>query len=344
MKKYNTLLRLINAFGVSGKEMEIRNIVMKEVKKYISNVYIDKMGNLIVYKKGRTKKPTKIMIAAHMDEVGLIVKNIEKEGKIRFTTVGNIHPIVLLNEKVIIKTRKGDVRGIVTTENISCSLEPGEKTNIQDMFIDTGLTKKEIESTGTHIGSFISLLPNAEIIGKGKIISGKALDDRIGCYIVIEAIKRTKKNKNEIYFVFTVQEEVGLYGAKTSSYSIEPDMALAIDVVDCDDMLPNSAKTLGRGPTLTIKDEEMISNPCIDEQILTLAKVKKIPLQPDVSDSGTTDAINISLSKGGVPSAVLGVPVRGLHSSSSLAHLNDIDNAIKLLVEFLDNPPDLHIM
>ncbi len=344
MKKYDILLKLINAFGVSGKEMEVRSIIMKEVKKHIKNAYIDKMGNLIAHKKGKTKKSPKIMIAAHMDEVGLIVKNMEKEGKVRIATVGNIHPVILLNEKVIIKTRKGDVKGIITTENVSCSLEPGEKTNIQDMFIDTGLTKKELETAGVHIGSFISLLPNAEIIGKGKIISGKALDDRIGCYILLEAIKRVKNSKSEIFFVFTVQEEVGLYGARTSSYAIEPDMAIAIDVIDCDDALVNPSKTLGRGPTLTIKDEEMISNPCIDEQILTLAKNKKIPLQPDVSEAGTTDAINISLSKGGVPSAVLGVPVRGLHSSSSLAHLNDVDNAIKLLVEFLNNPPSVCAM
>src|SRR3989344_4692477 len=116
-------------------------------------------------------------------------------------------------------------------------------------------------------------------------------------------------------------------------------MAIAVDVIDSDDVLINPTKSLGKGATLTIKDEEMISNPCIDEQILNLAKKKKIPLQPDVSDSGTTDAINISPSKGGVPSAVLGVPVRGLHTPISLAHLNDIDNAVKLLIEFLKDPP-----
>ncbi len=339
MKKYDTLLKLINAFGVSGKETEVRDIVQSEIKNHVDKIYIDKMGNLIAHKKSKTKSLARVMIAAHMDEIGLIVKNIEKEGKVRIATVGGIDPIVLLNEKVIIKTRKSDIKGIVTTDNISCSMEGSKNTKIEDMFVDTGLTKEGLENLKAHIGSFISLLPNAEIIGNNKIISGKALDDRVGCYILIETIKHIKDLKSETFFVFTVQEEVGLYGAKTSTYTINPDMAIAVDVTDCDDMLVHSSKTLGAGPTLTIKDEEMISNPCIDEKILEISKKKKIPLQPDVSDSGTTDAINISISKGGVPSAVLGVPVRGLHTPSSLAHLDDIENAVKILIEFLKNPP-----
>ena len=146
---------------------------------------------------------------------------------------------------------------------------------------------------------------------------------------------------NEIFFVFTVQEEVGLYGAKTSSYTIDPDWAIAVDVTDCNDRLPNASKELGGGPTLTIKDEEMISNPSIDDKILEIAKKKKIPIQPDVSDAGTTDAINIAISKGGVPSTVIGVAVRNLHTTTGLAHLDDIDNAITLLTELLKNPPHI---
>ncbi|MFH1592668.1 MAG: M20/M25/M40 family metallo-hydrolase [Candidatus Woesearchaeota archaeon] len=341
MKKYDSLLKLINAFGVSGKEMEVRDIITKEIRQHVSSVNTDKMGNLIAHKKTKSRNPYKIMIAAHMDEIGLIIKNIEKDGKVRIATVGGMDPVVLLNEEVVIKTRKGDIPGVITTDNISCSLDAGDKVGIRDMFVDTGLSKSELEKEKAHIGSFISLYPNAEIIGNGKVVLGKALDDRIGCYILMEVIKRLKNPQNEVFFVFTVQEEVGLYGAKTSSYIIEPDMAIAVDVTDCDDWLEHPSKTLGAGPTLTIKDEEMISSPCIDDQILKIAKKKKIPIQPDVSEGGTTDAINISISKGGVPSAVVGVPVRGLHSPSGLAHLDDIDNAVSLLVEFLKNPPDI---
>jgi len=339
--KYDVLLKLINAFGVSGKESEVRDIIKKEVKKYVNDIYVDRMGNLIAHKKGTSKNKSKVMVAAHMDEIGLIIKNIEKDGKVRIAAVGGIDPIVLLNEKVAIKTKKNDVIGIITTDNISCSLINDKTSSMQDMFIDTGLTKQEMNRAGAHIGSFVSFAKNAEIIGNDSIISGKALDDRLGCYILIEVIKKLKNVKNEMFFVFTVQEEVGLYGAKTSSYTIEPDWAIALDVTDCDDRIAHSSKHLGLGPTLTIKDEEMISNPCIDDQILDIAHKKKIPIQPDVSDAGTTDAINISVSKGGVPSAVVGVPVRNLHTTSGLAHLDDIDNAIKLLVELFKDPPNI---
>lgn len=339
---YDVLIKLMNAFGVSGKETEVREVITKEIKNHVSKTYVDKMGNLIAIKKGKDKS-NKIMIAAHMDEIGIMIKNIEKDGKVRFVEIGGIDSIVLLNEKVTIKTRKGDIRGVITTENISCSLEAGDKTHIKDMFIDTGLNKKGLLKAGAHIGSFVSLATNAELIANGKIISGKALDDRVGCFILIEVIKKLKDTKNEIHFVFTVQEEVGLYGAKTSSYVIDPNIAIAVDVTDCDDMTDNGSKYLGEGPTLTIKDAEMISNPCIDEKILEISRKKKIPIQPDVSDAGTTDAINISISKGGVPSAVIGVPVRNLHTPSGLAHISDIENAIKLLLEFLKDPPNVCI-
>ena len=341
MKNYQLLIDLMNAFGVSGKETDIKDIIIKQIKNYVDELYVDKLGNLIAHKKG---KRSKIMLAAHMDEIGLMVKNIEKDGKIRISKIGGIDDLTLLNEKVTIKTRVGIVRGIITTEDISASLTSDNKhIALSDMFIDTGLTKEELIRQKVHIGSFISFAPNAEIIGNGKIIAGKALDDRIGCYILIELIKKLKNKKDEIFFVFTVQEEVGLYGAKTSTYTIEPDWAIAVDVTDCDDRRSTSSKELGGGPTLTIKDAEMISNPCIDEWLLKLAKKKKINIQPDVSEGGTTDALTISLSKGGVPTAVLGVPVRNLHTTTGLASLDDTQNVIKLLSELLKDPPQVCI-
>ena len=337
-KDYSLLLELINAFGVSGKEMAVREIITKNIKGHVDNIHVDKLGNLIGHKKG---KRSKIMLAAHMDEIGLMVKNIEKDGKIRISKIGGIEDAVLLNEKVHIRTRKGIIPGVVTTDSILTSQKPADHYAIGDMFIDTGLGREELFKEAVHIGSFISFVPNAEIIANGKIISGKALDDRVGCYILIELIKQLTKTKDEIFFVFTVQEEVGLYGAKTSSYLIEPDWAIAVDVTNCDDMLSNPSKVLGGGPTITIKDEQMISNPCIDEWLLNIAKKKNIPIQPDVSEGGTTDALTISLSKGGVPTAVVGVPIRNLHTTLSLASIADIERAILLLRELLKNPPEV---
>lgn len=347
MKKYQQLFDLINFFGVSGKEMFVRDYLTKGLKKLMKghkgcgcSLKVDKMGNLIAHKKG--KRP-RIMIAAHMDEIGLIVKNIEADGKIRLSTIGGIDEIVLLNERVRIKTRTCEVPGVVTTDDISSSRIVHKIPTLPHMYLDTGLTKKELIKKNVHIGSFISFLGNAQIIGDGKIISGKALDDRIGCYVLLELAKKIRNFKNEIFLVFTVQEEVGLYGAKTSSFHIDPDWAVAFDVTDCDDCDKSGSKHLGSGPTLTIKDAEMISSPRIDDKILKLAKKAKIKLQPDVSDAGTTDAMNISISRAGVPTAVLGVPVRSLHTPVSYAHLDDIDNAIKLLGSLLKNPPDIRI-
>jgi len=337
--KYGLLLELSNAFGVSGKETGVRDIILKNIKKYVTRIYIDKLGNLIAHKKG---KRSKVMLAAHMDEIGLIAKNIEKDGKIRIAKIGGIDDVVILNEKVEIHTRKGKIKGIITTDAISSSQRSADHLTVNDMYIDTGLTRDELINQSVHIGSFVSFSSNADIIANGRIITGKALDDRIGCYILIELIKRIKNTKDELFFVFTVQEEVGLYGAKTSSYVIEPDLAIAVDVTDCDDALPNPSKVLGGGPTITIKDEEMISNPYLNEWLLNTAKKKNISIQPDVSEGGTTDALTISLSKGGVPTAVVGVPVRNLHTTSSLANLNDIENAIILLEESLKNPPKIH--
>ncbi len=339
-KKYKVLVELINAFGASGKEMEVRNIINREIKKYVDKLVIDRLGNLIAIKKG---KGPRVMIAAHMDEIGLMVKNIEKDAKVRMSAIGGIDEIILLNEKVEIVTRKTRVKGIITTEEISCSKLVSKIPKMEDLFIDTGLTKNELMDKGVHIGSFISLSKNAEILGNEKLISGKALDDRIGCFILIELIKKIKKIKNEAVFVFTVQEEVGLYGARTSTYFVDPSWAIAVDVIESDDRCASPTKMLGKGPTLTIKDAEMLSSPHIDDKILEVARKKKINLQPDVSDSGTTDALSISLSKGGVPTAVIGVAVRGLHSPISLAHLNDIENAIKLIYEVLNDPPTMDI-
>ena len=335
MKKYKLLLDLVNAFGVSGKEAEVRNIIAKAIRPYVDKVYADKMGNLICQKKGKSPK---IMVAAHMDEIGLIVKNIEKDGKLKISTIGGIEHVTILNEKVQIKTRKKNVTGIVTTTHISSDDILYDLPKLDEMFVDTGLSKQELTKAMVHIGSFITFIPNAEIMGNNKIITGKALDDRIGCFVLIELAKKLKNSKNEVFFVFTVQEEIGLYGAKTSTYTVDPDWAIAVDVTTCDDRATHFSKALGFGPTLTIKDADMITNPCIDDWLLEIAKKQKIPLQPEVTEVGTTDAMRIAISKGGVPSSVIGVSVRNLHTATGMAHLDDIDNAIKILHHLLKNP------
>lgn len=328
---------LSNASGVSGSEEDVRAIIRKEIKKSVDNVYVDTFGNLIAHKRG---KPPRVMLAAHMDEIGMMVKHINNDGTISLSFIGGLDVMPLVGRLVSISSKKGKVMGMITLKEISNFQDIDEIPDKEELIVDTGLTKKQLQRRGAEAGSYIVFEQQFKVINKEGVVCGKALDDRIGCYILIELAKKLKKAKNEMFFVFTVQEEVGLYGAKTSAYHIEPDWAIAVDVTNADDVDNEKAsKLIGKGPTITVKDADMIANKCVDDWLKDLAKKKRIPYQIDVSDAGTTDAMNISISKGGVPSSVVGVAIRNLHTTFGVAHKNDIENAIKLLYELLLKPP-----
>jgi endoglucanase len=329
------LEKLISTFGVSGNEEKVRNLIQEEIKRYVDEVYVDKVGNLIASKKG--KKP-KIMLSAHMDEIGLMVKNIEPRGRIYFAEIGGADPVMLLGERVHIETKKGIIHGVITTREVNDGSFINQIPRVEELFVDTGLSERELKKSGVEIGSYLSLERDLYYLGSDKIICGKAFDNRIGCYILIELAKRLKKSNCEIYFVFTIQEEIGLVGAMTSAYIVEPDWAIAVDVIETSDARGEPIITLGRGPSITIKDAEIIGNKTLNDYIMKIAKKKKIHVQRDVSDTGTTDATSISITKGGIPSTVVGVPIRNLHTTTAVANKDDIENTIIMLEEFLKNP------
>ncbi len=331
------LRKLIEIPGPSGGEQDVRSFIKNKIKDYVDVSYVDKFGNLICRKRGTSKKlENSAMLVAHMDEIGLMIKSIDENGLIYCSAIGGLEPITLLGERVLIESKsKRKIHGIITTKEISCD-EPIKKApKIEDIFIDAGLTKKELTEAGVEIGSYLHLVTQQSNLGSDDVISGKAFDDRIGCYILIEAAKRIKKPLNDIYYVFTVQEEIGLYGAKTSVYGLEPSYAIIVDVTEADDINSKSTRCIGKGPCITIKDADMISNRCLNDWIKKVAKKIRITLQYDVSDVGTTDALNISISKGGVPSTVLSVAVRNMHTASGIASIKDINNAIRILESLL---------
>lgn len=330
------LFELMEAYGVSGSEGNVSRIIKKYIKPYVDDIQEDSYGNLVCTKKG--KKP-KLMLAAHMDEIGLMVKCVDDDGIVRISEVGGIEPLTILGERVEIQGTKGCAHGVITTREISDGrfFSDSSTPSMKEMYIDTGMTRKQIEAKGIGVGSYIMFYTKSCNLGNKKIISGKALDDRIGCYILVELAKRVKKVKNEVLFVFTVQEEMGLYGAKISAYKLDPQWAIAVDAVNADDRSRDITKELGKGPTITIKDAGMITDRKLDEWINKISKKYKIPIQPEVSDLGTTDALSISLTKGGVPSTVIGVPIRNIHTTRGMAHLDDIENCIKLLEQILKN-------
>ncbi len=332
------LEKLSTAFGVSGNEKNVREIIKEEIEPYVDQVSVDKMGNLVAHRKGKSPR---IMLTAHMDEVGLMVKAIDERGKMSISPIGVVESITLIGDRVHIETEKGIMHGIVTTREINDGGYITSLPKTEDIIVDTGLTKKELLERGIDVGTFLSLESEPYYLGSKDIISGKAFDDRIGCYILIELAKRTKKLKNDTYFVFTVQEEVGLYGAVTSAYVVNPDLAIVVDVTEANDASQNPTKFLGAGPCITIKDAEAVENIPLNEALIGIAKKKKIPYQRDVSDLGTTEATSISVSKGGVPSTAVCVAVRNFHTVNYVASKKDVENAIKLLEEMLKSPPKL---
>ncbi len=331
------LEKLVTAYGVSGNEEPVRRIVEKEIKPYVDSMEVDGMGNLICHKAGA--KP-RVMLAAHMDEIGLMIHRINSLGQIEVTAVGGLEALSLIGQVCHIQTNKGEIHGVITIPNLQDGWEIDELPGIHDLYVDTGLTKKELEEKGVRIGTYLTLEQEFKTLGKKNIISGKALDDRLGVFILIEIAKKLSKAPEEIYYVFTVQEEIGLYGAQTSAYRLQPDWAIALDVAAAEDSTKDSmTKNLGGGPCITVMDAEVIGNRTINQWLADIAKKKSIKIQYDVSDTGTTDAFSIQVSRGGIPVSVIGPPVRNLHSTISVANMKDVDDCITVLYHLLKKPP-----
>jgi tetrahedral aminopeptidase len=336
------LKKLIESDGPSGSEGDIREIIKKEIRPFVDELYTDRFGNLIGRKKG---KGANLMLVAHMDEVGVMVSHVDKDGKVFLSPIGGIEALAFLGERVRVVNDAGEeIPGVTTTKEIQDSEEIQNVPTIKDIYVDTGFNKKELEDRGIRPGNYVYIMKNFMELADGKLISGKALDDRVGCLILLELAKKCRNSKADIYFVFTVQEEIGLYGAKTSLYSLDPDYAIAVDVVEADDgNLSDSRKCVDKGPVLIMKDAEMITSKFVNDLIFDIAKKQGISIQPDVSDFGTTDALNISVSKGGTPCTVLGVVVRNIHTTTSVASKQDIKETIKLLEELLKDPPRMKL-
>jgi tetrahedral aminopeptidase len=336
MKEKGLLAKLVNLNGVSSNEGVVRNFIVSEAKKYFKNVKVDKMGNVVVVKKG--VRPS-LMFMAHMDEIGLMISSISKKGWMSISPIGGMDPYILVGQKVNIEcSAKKWISGVITTADVLDGADLAKNLKMDDLFIYTGLKKSELNEIGVDVGSFAVFSESSHFssLGSEKIIGGNAMDDRIGCYILLELMKNLKC-KNEVIFVFTVQEEMGLYGARASVFDLNPDYAIAVDVTPHNDF--DDAIILNGGPVLTVKDAEMIANKCLVDDLKNCAEKCKVGLQLEVSESGTTDATSVFAAKGGIPSAVFGVAVANLHTSVGVASINDVDDCIKVLKQFLRDPP-----
>jgi endoglucanase len=339
-----TLEKLSNACGVAGREEEVRSLMKKFLKPCTDEVIEDKLGNVIGMKKGKKEAP-RVMIAGHMDEIGLLVKTISKEGFLQFMKIGGIDDRILIAQNVTVHTEKGPLHGIIGSKPPHIQKEDERKRAItyDELFIDVGAeNQEEARKMGVKIGDPIEFDVKFTRIGKDVVV-GKAFDDRVGCAIVVETMKRLAKTECAVYGVGTVQEEVGCRGATTSAFGICPDVGIALDVTISGDV-PGVKEfeapiKMRKGPSLTIADYGLITHPRVLRLLVDAAEEKKIPYQLEAGLPGGTDASRISLAREGVPSGTISVPTRYIHSPASLLSLDDAEKCVRLTVAAIEKIP-----
>ncbi len=325
--------KLTETYSPSGYESAIREVILNEINPLADEVRVDALGNIIARKGERGKNGKRVMVAAHMDEIGLIATHIDEKGFVRFTTVGVPFARYLLG---------GRVRFVNGVQGVIGSERP-EKYNVipphDKMFIDVGATSNK--DCPVEVGDVAAF--ERPFIEMGPRLVAKSLDDRAGVAVAIETMRRLKGSPNEVYFVFTVQEEVGVRGATVSAYGVDPEVGIAIDVTLTGDT-PNPIRrdiALGKGPAIKVKDHAMLSDPKVVAWMERSAQKAKISTQREVLTGGSTDARAIQLTRSGVPTGGLVIPCRYVHSPSEMIDYSDAENAVKLLTAMLNAPIDL---
>lgn len=344
LERVNSLLEeFSNEYGISGFEKRVRELLQEKIKPYVDEIRVDNMGNLIATKKG---KGPRVMIAAHMDEIGFMVKYVDEQGYIYFSRSGGWFDQTLLNQRVIVHTAKKDYFGVIGSKAPHV-MKPEERLRvipISEMYIDIGaIDKKDVEKAGVEIGDTITLDRKYQRL-MNDLGSGKALDNRAGIVSMLETarILAEENVQAEVIYVGTVQEEIGLKGARTAAHGVNPDVAIAVDTTIPGDHpgieKRSSILELGKGPVITVSDAEG-AGIVVDEKTLTwmksTAKEKKIDYQLSIGEGGMTDAAIINLTREGIPSGGISIATRYLHSPVEVAHLGDIEQCAKLTAEVI---------
>jgi endoglucanase len=325
--------KLTETYSPSGQEDAIREVILEEIKPLTDDIRIDTLGNIIARKGEKSANGKRVMVAAHMDEIGLIATHIDEKGFVRFTTVGIPFVRYLLGGRVRFVN---GVQGVISSER-------PEKYNLipahDKMFIDVGATG--VKDCPVKVGDVAAF--ERPFVEMGARLVAKSLDDRAGVAVAIETLRRLKGGPNEVFFVFTVQEETGVRGATVSAYGVDPEVGIAIDVTPAGDT-PNPIRrdiALGKGPAIKVKDSLMLSDPKVVAWMERAAQKAKIRTQREVLTGGSTDARAIQLTRSGVPTGGLVIPCRYVHSPSEMIDYSDVENAVKLLTAMLNAPIDL---
>ena len=318
--------KLVSIPSPSGYEGKIRETIKSEIKGFADSIEVDPLGNLIARKGKKTEKGLRIMLSAHMDEIGVIATHIDKRGFIRFSQMGVIYPQNCLSAHV---SFLNGIKGIVHGDPLE---DAGRVHSLDELYIDVGA--EDAKSCPVKVGD-VGVFEQPFLTLGNRIVS-KALDNRAGCAILVEVLRRLSESPHEVVFVFSTQEEVTIRGVTSAAYSVNPDLGIAVDVTGVGDTPKAKMEVgLGKGPAIKIRDQGMISDPRIVNWMSSTAEKAGIPYQREILKLGTTDARVIQLTRSGVPTGCLSIPTRYIHSPSEMADLGDIENSVQLMLQLL---------
>jgi putative aminopeptidase FrvX len=325
-----TIEKLVQAFGPSGAEDGVRALIRDEIADLVDEVRTDTLGNLIARIKG-AGGGAKIMLSAHMDEIGVIVSYVDEKGFVRINPIGGVRPLYEAMGRV--QFENGTV-GVIGLEKMD---PPTNVPPMEKLYVDVGATSRDDCPVKVgDVGCFVR--PMVQVGGN---LASKAMDDRIGCAVLVQTLRELKSTPHDVYVVFSTQEEVGLRGATTSAFGIEPDVGIAVDVTlsfDTPEPAVKMAIALGKGPAIKVKDGGMLATPWVKEWMVQTAEANEIPYQLEVLVGGTTDARAIQMTQAGVAAGCLSIPCRYVHSPSEMVSYSDVLNSVRLMVALLSAP------
>ena len=330
MNLYTTLKELCLVPGISGREKKVRELIEKKIAPFVSEVRTDTLGNLIALRKGKVGEK-RIMLCAHMDEIGLLVNFIEDNGLIRVGAIGGVGFAAYAYSRVI---SENGVAGVLTPDASASFAE----LTADKMYIDIGATSKKEAERKVRIGDSFVVEPSLFKLA-GKRVAGRPIDDRVGCLVLLEVAERIKDAEidADVYFVFSVQEEVGCRGSVTATYGIAPTEAICLDVTSTGDR-PGSkpmACKLGGGAAIKIKDRSVICHEEIVNALDGIAKENKIPVQKEILTFGGTDTSSMQLTGAGCMAGALSIPTRNVHTAVECCDMGDVEASVKLLEKYL---------
>jgi putative aminopeptidase FrvX len=325
--------KLVEAYGPSGSEAQVRELVREEIRGLPDYTTVDPLGNLIAVVKKKAKSGKKLMLTAHLDEIGFIVSHIDDRGFARVQPFGGVNPLACVGGRVRFADGRLGVIGIDSRRD-----EPNKPPALSELFIDVGAASRE--DCPLKVGDSAGYWRPLEELGDRLV--AKSLDDRIGVAVLIETLRALKRTPHEVAFVFSVQEEVGLRGAGVAAFGLEADLGLAVDVTRTGDT-PNGVKmevSLGLGPAIKVRDSRMIADPRIKDLLVQRASEAGLPSQLEILEAGSTDAAAIQIARGGIPAGCVSIPARYIHTPSEMVDYRDVQASVKLLLELLQKPID----